>query len=239
MRPRLLSRFVLAFVACIGIVGIASDVFAQTNELNKTLVRKFPEDFCPLDTQLIGSFTSGTGIIQLTFITGLGGGSARTSGTADAFSQILDDISIIEASEFAANQEPDQGGCYSDEDPESVPVFNGLLTGNPKVPFYDGFGPSTSECAWDETNGFSITDGALHYTGAGALATTSVISSGLTPGTTYVIHGRWSANDFPFATECTSTSLCLTIQVDSLPNGCGTLPVQTRTWGQIKAMYKN
>ncbi len=72
MRSKVLSRFLLMIVACASLCAVASDVFAQTQQLDKTLVRKFPEGFCPLDTNLIGSFVTNTGIIQLTFSVGLG-----------------------------------------------------------------------------------------------------------------------------------------------------------------------
>lgn len=240
MRPHLLSRFLLAAVAGISITTAAGDGFAQTQQLDKTLVRKFPEGFCPLDTQLIGSFVTNTGIIQLTFVSGLGGSSSATvNGAAATFSQVLDDISIIEAAEFSANSvEDDVTFCYFDGPPYAL-VYQGSVTGNPKVPFYDGLGPSTSPCPWDETNGFTISNGGLEYSGAGDLASTSVVISGLTPGTLYVIHGRWKANGFPFATSCSPTSLCLTVQVDDLTSGCSPLPVQSTTWGRVKSLYTN
>ncbi len=238
MRPKMLSRFLTLVVACASLGATASDVFAQTQQLDRTLVRKFPEGFCPLDTQLIGTFHSDTGIIQLTFISGLGGGTVA-NGTADTFLQILDDISIIEAAEFAANSIPDEVTfCYFDSDPH-VPVYTGVLTGNPKVPFFDGLNPSTSPCPWDESNGFTITANGLEYTGGGDIATTSVVISGLVPGTEYIIHGRWKANGFAFATDCSPTSLCLTVQVDDLESGCGTLSTETKTWGAVKSLYKN
>ena len=77
------------------------------------------------------------------------------------------------------------------------------------------------------------------FTGATDAGSTSVIISGLTPGTPYVIHGNWSAIGFPFATDCTSSSLCMTVTVDDLQAGCGALPVETKTWGGVKSLYKN
>jgi hypothetical protein len=237
MRSKVLSRFLLIVVACASLCAVASDVFAQTQQLDKTLVRKFPEGFCPLDTQQIGSFTSNTGIIQLTFITGLGASGLKSGDVTVGFGQILDDISIIEAADFAVNSVPDEVTfCYFDSDPH-VPVYNQPLP-NAHAPFYDSFGPSTSPCPWDETDGFAITGGELVYTGSGDVASTSVIISGLTPGTPYIIHGRWKAVGFPFATACDASSLCMTVQVDDLQAGCGPLPVETKTWGGVKSLYK-
>jgi hypothetical protein len=240
MRPNLLTRFLLSVVACASVGAVTSDVFAQTQQLNKELVRKFPEGFCPLDTNLIGTFVTDTGIIQLTFVTGLGphGVDAKSGGIALDITQVLDDISIIEAAEFndPANQQEDPGNCYFDNDPP-IPVFTGDLLNNPAVPFYDALDPSTSPCPWDETNGFTITGGVLQVTGDPA--STSVVISGLTPGTAYIIHGRWSANGFPFATACDETSLCLQVTVDDLESGCGSLSTESKTWGAVKALYRN
>jgi hypothetical protein len=230
MSPRRLIRPLFAVAAFASLCAVSSEVMAQTQQLDKTLVRKFPEDFCPLDTQLIGSFVTNTGHIQLTF---------ATAGEASiAFNQILDDISIIEADEFAANS-VEHESCFFDGPPYAL-VYQGSLTGNPKVPFYDAFGPSTSTCPWDETDGATISDGALHFVGTGEDVSTSVVISGLTPGVNYVIHGNWSANDFnPFEPACTGAALCLQVTVDDLPNGCGPLPVESKTWGGVKALYKN
>ncbi|HXV13448.1 MAG TPA: hypothetical protein VEC56_04520 [Candidatus Krumholzibacteria bacterium] len=241
MHRRLLSRVLIAVAAFASIGASASEVLAQTQQLNKELVRKFPEGFCPLDTNFIGTFVSNTGIIQLTFVTGLGphGNGLKSGDVAVGFNQVLDDVAIIEAAEFAANSVENSNFCYSDGNP-FVPEYPvGLLAGNPKVPFFDLFNPVTSPCPWDETNGATINlvDGWIEFTGAGDVASTSVVISGLTPGTQYVIAGQWSAIEFPFATECTPTSLCLQITVDDLPNGCGPLPVETKTWGQVKALY--
>ncbi len=237
MRPRLLSRSLLAAFAC---VSIASDVYAQTQQLNKEVLRKFPELFCPLDTPLIGTFVTDTGTIQLTFVVGLGGSNLKSGGIeAAGFNQILDDISIIEAAEYANEANTDETTCYFDGPPFVRAFKTGSLPNNPKVPFYDLFDPSTSPCPWDETDGFTITDGALHFTGATDVGSTSVVISGLTPGTEYVIHGRWSAEGFPFALDCTDTAaLCMQITVDDLTSGCVN-PVENATWGAVKALYRN
>lgn len=237
MRPTI-TRFLLAAVACIGITGTASTVLAQTNQLDKTLVRKFPEGMCSLDSNLIGSFVTNTGIIQLSFITSLDDdGADAVAGVLSPYNHILDDISIIEESEFntPGNTVDDPGNCYFDG---LVQAYNGLVTGNPKVPFYDGFAPSTSPCPWDETQGVLIQNEHLEFIGnAGGFCQTSVVISGLTPGTPYIIHGRWSAVGFPFGTDCTVPALCMTITVDDVPNGCGTLTTESKTWGAVKALY--
>lgn len=228
MRPRLLSRFFIATLACASIGATASDVFAQTQQLVKEVVRKFPEGQCPLDTNFIGSFVTDTGIIQLTFVSG-----------PEDFGQAFDDISIIEAADFddPDHQDPDPGNCYFDSDPP-VPVYNQPLP-NANAPFYDPFDGVLSPCAWDETDGFTVTGGVLQFTGAG-IASTSVVISGLEIGTEYVIHGRWSAEGFPFALDCTVTgALCLTITVDDLEEDCGPLPAENKTWGAVKALYQD
>ncbi len=231
MRPRLLPCLLFTIVA----VSAASDVVAQTQQLVKEVVRKFPEGSCPLDTDLIGTFVTDTGIIQLTFAVGLGSLPDVKSGViAVGFSQVLDDISIIEAAEFEAHQQDDPGNCYFDSDPP-VPVYTGS-----SHTFLESFDPPTSPCPWDETDGFTISDGAIRFTGATDFGSTSVIISGLTPGTQYVIHGSWFAEGFPFALDCTDpASLCMQITVDDLPNGCGPLPAENKTWGGVKALYQD
>lgn len=241
MRLNMLSRILSIAVACAAIGATASDVFAQTQQLNKELVRKFPEGDCPLDTPLIGTFVSNTGIIQLTFRVGLGNhGQDVKSGTIETgFNQVLDEISIIEAADFAVNSEPDDiTNCYFDSDPH-VPVYTRTIP-NPAVPFHDSF-DAPGPCPWDETDGFTISAGGLHFTGTTDFGSTSVVISGLTPGTQYVLHGRWTAFGFPFATDCAINpdALCMQITIDDLQAGCGPLPVQSTTWGAVKALYKN
>ena len=240
MRSRVLSRFLLVVVACASLCAAASDVFAQTQQLNKELVRKFPEGQCPLDTNFIGTFVTNTGIIQLTFVTGLGPHSAKPGEVMDAFNQVLDDVAIIEAGEFSANSVENTHFCYSDGNP-AVPEYPvGLMASNPKVPFFELFNPTTSPCPWDETNGATINgvEGWIEFSGTGDVVSTSVVISGLTPGTQYVIAGQWWAFGFPFATDCTPTSLCLNVTVDDLQAGCGPLPAETKTWGGVKSLYK-
>jgi len=236
MRFDRISRLLLAAGACAFVITAAGEVCAQTQELNKTLERKFPEDFCPLDSNLLGTFTTSTGIIQLTFATR----DEDNDPATVAFNQILDDISIIETAEFAANSVENDNGCYFDGPPFAL-EYTGSLTNNPKVPFYEPFSPVASPCAWDETDGAAIQNGELHFVGGSAdgISTTSVIISGLTPGTEYVIHGRWSANGFLLPDACGADQACLEITVDSLDEGCVTLPVQSTTWGAVKALYQN
>jgi hypothetical protein len=236
MRFDRISRLLLAAGACAFVITAASEVCAQTQQLNKTLERKFPEGDCPLDTSLLGTFITNTGIIQLTFATR----DEDNDPATVAFNQILDDISIIESAEFFANSIEDPDNCYFDGPPYAL-EYQGSLDNNPKVPFHDGFGPSTSPCAWDETDGAAIQNGVLQFVGGSGdgVSTTSVIISGLTPGTQYVIHGRWSAEGFLLPDACGADQACLEVTVDDLEEGCVTLPVQSTTWGKVKALYKN
>lgn len=226
MRLILLTRFLLAVVACV-ILGAANDAFAQTQQLNKTLERKFPEGFCPIDSNFLGSFVTDTGIIQLTFVT-------RADFGTETFGQRLDDVSIIEAAEFAANSVEDDN-CYFDG-PPYIAVYTKPLVVGPKIPFYEPFDPLASECAWDETDGATILGGEILFTGTGAVST-SVIISGLTPGTPYVLYGNWSAFNFLLPDACLPPALCMEVTVDDLQAGCGPLPAETKTWGGVKALY--
>jgi len=237
-----LSRFLLIVVACASLGAAASDAFAQTQQLDKTLVRKFPEGFCPLDTPQIGTFVTNTGIIQLTISVGLGGQAAKSNGAEIGFSQVLDDISIIEAAAYADDNNTDETNCYFDGPPFVRAFKTNLLLNNPKVPFYESFGPTSSPCPWDETDGATINTalGQLEFGGSGDVASTSVVISGLTPGTQYVVHGRWSAIGFPFALDCSdSEALCMHVTVDDLQAGCVPLPVEKKTWGAVKSLYRN
>jgi hypothetical protein len=240
MRPRLLTCFLFAVIAIALVATTTSDVFAQTQQLNKTLERKFPVGQCPLDTNFLGTFVTNTGIIQLTFLTrgDDDAGDAKSGDVAVAFDQVIDDVSIIEASEFAANSVEDDN-CYFDG-PPFLAVFTGALLNNPKVPFYDALDPSTSPCPWDETDGVVIDTGALRFTGDGGgdgILTTSVIISGLTPGTPYVLHGSWLAFNFNLPNDCVPPAACLDVTIDDVPNSCGTLSTETKTWGAVKALY--
>lgn len=229
MRSTRLSHFLLTVAACALVGAAANNAFAQTQQLNKTLERKFPEGFCPIDANFLGSFHSDTGIIQLTFVT-------RADFGTETFGQRLDDVSIIEAADFAANSVEDDN-CYFDG-PPYVAVYTGSLSGNPKVPFYEPFDPLASECAWDETDGATILGGEILFTGTGDVST-SVVISGLTPGTPYVLYGNWSAFNFLLPDACLPPALCMQVTVDDLQAGCGPLPADTKTWGAVKSLYKN
>jgi hypothetical protein len=240
MRPRLLSRLSLV-VAVFALVGtLATDVFPQTEErLVKKLERKFPEGYCPMDTEFLGSFTSETGHIQLSFETTNG---FDDNGTFIFYQQQLDNVAIVEAAEFAANSAENSAFCYFDG-PPFVHVFTGALINNPKVPFYDSFNPSTSECAWDITNGATIDEGdgnlklGLIADGLANIGT-SVVISGLTPGIPYVICADWQAFSFLLPGDCSPSQICLDVKVTDVPNGCGPLPAQESTWGGVKSLYK-
>jgi len=240
MRPTL-SRILSIFAIITAIAAGASDVFAQTLQLNKTLERKFPEDYCPLDTNFLGTFVTDTGIIRLTFKTRDDDGTNLKGGIVTvAFNQKLDDISIIEAAEFAANSVENSAGCYFDG-PPFAPVYTGSLVNNPKVPFYEPFSPVASPCPWDLSDGAAIQNGELIFTGGSVdgFSTTSVVISGLTPGTAYVLHGNWSANNFLLPDQCGPEQACLEVTVEDLEEGCTTLPVRETTWGAVKALYQN
>jgi hypothetical protein len=242
----ILSRVVLLVAAC-AFVGVgASDVLAQTQQLNRTLERKFPEGECPFDTPFLGTFVTDTGFIKLTIVTTLdtgGGGGVQVVG----FNQYVDDIAIIEAAEFAAHNDENNDGCYFDG-PPFVPIYTGNLTGNAAVPFYEPFLPLSSPCPWDLTHGAAITaagqdgDIVLEFVGPGdasGTVSTSVIISGLTIGTPYVLHGNWSADGFQLPDACEPGTLCVQVTIDDVPEGCTPLPVRETTWGKVKSLYRN
>jgi hypothetical protein len=240
MRLNLLSRFVLAATLFIIAGSATSDVFAQTNQLDKNLARKFPSSFCPLPTVILGTFVTFTGHIKLTFVTPNG---YDLQGNFIHHQQKLDNVSIMEESWFVAKAVPNDQFCYSDDEwgiVGTVPAAD--LIGKPEVPFFDQFDPSGSECPWDETDGATITGGVIEL---GSFAdgirdiSTSVVISGLTPNVPYVIHGDWSADEFNIGTTCTGAEICMQVTVDDLPQGCVVVPAKTSTWGRVKALFGN
>lgn len=237
MRPSLLSRFLFA-IAIIAFASATTEVFAQTQQLNKTLERRFPEGTCPIETEFLGTFVSATGHIQLTF--------ATTNGFFDGpdfvfYDQLIARLVILEASVFESNKALSDEFCYFDGEVfELPPTFDPSTAAG--VVFFDDFNPSTSECAWDLSDGASITDGSLHLgaEGLGAVpVTTSVVISGLTPNLSYVIAGDWQAFRFQLPDDCSPSQICFDVTVDDLETGCGPLPTQQSTWGAVKALYQN
>jgi hypothetical protein len=236
MRPRMLMPLFLFVAACV-LVG-ASAVDTRANGLEKNLERKFPSDWCPIPTVFLGSFTTDTGNIKLTF--------ATNNGYDDGFGfvpfqQKLDNVSIVEESYFALKSTP-HPSCYFDETVNQMAPTD--LIGKPEVPFYEQFTPLSSECPWDETNGATInaTDGWIELGNFGlgiAPVSTNVVITGLTPGTSYVIHGDWFAQDFSLPSNCTGSQICVKVTVEDLSTGCVPLPTKGSTWGAIKALYKN
>jgi hypothetical protein len=204
--------------------------------LKKVQERKFPSQWCPLNTGFLGSFTSETGHIKITFITING----YDDGSSFAFfNNRLDDVVVMEASEFVPPNTRDSD-CYSDEIvPELDPSYP--LVSNPAVPFYEPFDPPMSPCSWDESSGATIndTDGWIELGSAGlgeVFVETSVIISGLTIDVPYVIWGQWHAIDFFDDPACTPGALCMEITVDDLAQGC-LVPTEDTTWGGIKSLY--
>jgi hypothetical protein len=238
MRSRVLLRSFL-FVAACAFVGTLANDAASEELLVKKLERKFPEGYCPVDTEFLGSFVSATGHIQLSFVTTNGFDDA---GTFVFHQQQLDNVVIIEASEFELHKVLHEN-CYFDG------FINGLdpaypPAGKPGVVFFDSFNPSTSECAWDVTNGATIDEGEgklkLGLIADGlANISTNVVISGLTPGTPYVICADWQAFAFLLPGDCSPSQICLDVTVSELTSGCGPLPAQESTWGGVKSLYKN
>ena len=235
MRPSVLLRLPLFVVAC-ALVG-ASAGGALATGLEKNLERKFPSEWCPIPTVFLGSFVTDTGNIRLTFTT--------NNGYDDGFGfvpfqQKLDNVSIVEESYFALKATP-HPSCYFDETVNQMASSD--LIGKPEAPFYEQFSPLSSECPWDETNGATINASAgwieLGNFGLGiAPVSTSVVIGGLTPGTSYVIHGDWFAVDFSLPSNCTGSQICVQVKVEDLATGCVPLPTKGSTWGAVKALYK-
>ena len=239
--PRAWLSRCLVVVAALVIVGMtASGARAQTQQLNKTLERKFPSEYCPLPTPAIGNFVTDTGSIRLTF--------SANNGYDDGFGfqffeQKLDEVTIIEAAEFAAHASEDNNErfCYTTGIvPEIDPGYD--RTNNPAVPFFEPFSPPSSTCPWDVSHGAAINPAGFLELGSAGLGettvSTSVVISGLTPGVVYTIYGEWSASNFIDFSNCDPGSICMTIIVDDLPNGCS-VKTQESTWGAVKALYKN
>jgi hypothetical protein len=238
MRPRLLLRLFL-FVALCAFVGTLANDAASEELLVKKLERKFPEGYCPIDTELLGSFVPTTSHIQLSFETTNGYDDA---GTFVFYQQQLDNVVIIEAAEFELHKVL-HDNCYFDGSINGLdPAYS--PAGKPGVVFFDSFNPSTSECAWDVTNGATIDEGdgnlKLGLIADGVVNIgTSVVISGLTPGTAYVICADWQAFSFLLPGDCSPSQICFDVKVDGLPNGCGPLPAEESTWGGVKSLYKN
>jgi hypothetical protein len=224
-------RLVFAIVA-LALVPVP----ASAQKLQKTLERKFPTEWCPLDTPFMGTFQSETGIVRLTFTTNNG----SDTGFFSFFEQKLDDVMIVLASEFAANS-ADHPFCYLDN---IVPVYTGdVQQGAPTVPLFDTFTPSGSPCPWDELHGATINaaDGWIELGSFGlgeATITTSVLVSGLTPNVDYVIHGNWFATSFLDDPLCVPGSVCMEVRVDDVADGCQPLSTRESTWGAVKALYR-
>lgn len=238
MSPRLLTRLLFVVLACALIGATAGDVLAQTQQLNKTLERRFPSSFCPLPTVVLGTFVTDTGHIKLTFVTQ--NGYEGDLGFVH-HQQKLDNVSIIESSWFNSEAVLNDNFCYSDAEWGIVGTMAPEdLIGRPEVPYYDTFQPSPGPCAWDETDGATVTGGVIELGSFGLGLTdvsTSVVISGLTPGVPYVIHGDWSADEFNILLNCTGNAICMQVTVDDLPSGCGPLPVRSTTWGAVKSLY--
>lgn len=233
--PQLLSRRAGAWMTVAVLAAVLVPAAVSAQQLQKTVERRFPTEWCPLDTPFMGTFQSNTGIIRLTFTTTNG----NDNGFFSFFEQKLDDVMIVQSSEFSAHSAP-HSFCYLDN---IVPVYNGNTgQGAPVVPLYDSFTPSGSECPWDVSNGASIntTDGWLEMGTSGlgeASVSTSVVVSGLTPGVDYVIHGNWFATSFLDDPGCVPGSVCLEVRVDDLSSGCS-LPAKQSTWGAVKSLYR-
>jgi hypothetical protein len=231
MRPKLLSRLILIVAACALPSAVASDALAQTQQLNKTLERKFPEGYCPLPTEFMGTFISATGIIRLTFSTENGYDEGLDF---HFYQQQLDNIVVLEASVFEANK-VEHPNCFFDGSINGLsPSVNGSTPG---VVFFDTFNPNTSPCAWDETDGATIDAGEgkmlLGTIGLGAVP----VSTSLTPNVPYVIAGDWQAFEFLLPDDCGPSEICVQVTVDDLTSGCLPLPVRSTTWGAVKSLY--
>lgn len=234
MRFKLL-RLSLLLAACAAMGTIANSAFA--NGLSKDLERKFPSEWCPVPTAFLGTFTTDSGIIKLTFST--------TNGFDDVFGftpfqQKLDNVSIVEDAYFTLKSTP-HPSCYFDGTVNQMAPAD--LIGKPQVPYYEQFTPSSGKCPWDETHGASINAGSgwIELGGASgpvAPVSTSVVISGLTPGTLYVIHGDWFAVDFSLPSNCTGANVCMHVTVEDLQQGCLPLPTEGSTWGSIKSLYR-
>jgi hypothetical protein len=235
--PQLSRRLGLAAAAIVMAVSLVpADTLAQTLQIR--LERKFPSNWCPLDTPFIGTFQSATGTIKLTFTTinGYDDGQFFTF-----FDNRLDEVTIVQAAEFAAAQQP-HDFCYLDN---IVPVYTGDTgQGAPVVPLYEPFSPPGSQCPWDESDGASLAPGsyiALGDAGLGEVeVSTSVVVTGLTPGVDYVIHGLWHADGFLDDPLCVPGSVCMEVRVDDLTQtGCQPpLATEESTWGRVKALYR-
>lgn len=229
-------RYAAFLAACAAIVTITNSAFASG--LTKTLERKFPSEWCPVPTAFLGSFTTATGIIKLTFST--------TNGYEDTFGftpfqQKLDNVSIVEETYFNLKSTP-HPSCYFDGTVNQMASAD--LIGHAEVPFYEQFTPSSGKCPWDESHGASINPGSGWIelggvsTGPVAPVSTSIVISGLTPATAYVISGDWFAVDFSLPASCTGANICMNVTVEDVQQGCLPLPVDSSTWGAIKALYR-
>ena len=226
------------FVTILALTTTALFQGALASRLEKTQERKFPHEWCPLDTGFLGSFTSETGCIVLTFITTNAFVDSLSNETF--FDNRLDNVVIMEESEFQSPNIRDSN-CYSDHTvPELDPSYP--LTSNPAVPFYEPFDPLLSPNPWDESQGATINavDGWIEMGDAlsgEVVVQTSVVISGLTPNLPYVIHGIWHCNPLTEDPGCANGSACLEVIVDDLNASCNPLPVEETTWGTIKSLY--
>jgi hypothetical protein len=233
LRPAVLFVAILAFTSTALLQG------ALAARLQKKQERKFPHEWCPLDTEFLGNFTSETGCIVLTFITTNAFVDSLSNETF--FDNRLDNVVVMEASEFQPPNIRDSN-CYSDHTvPELDPSYP--LLSNPAVVFYEPFNPLLSVNPWDESQGATINavDGWIEMGNAmlgEVVVQTSVVISGLTPDLPYVIHGNWHCNPLSEEPGCVNGSACLDVIVDDLDASCNPLPVEQTTWGTIKSLYQ-
>jgi hypothetical protein len=231
---------VMLFITIVALTTTALVDSATAARLQKKQERKFPSEWCPIDTNFLGSFTSETGCIVVTFIA-INGWVAPPDNFF-FFDNRLDNVVVIEASEFQPPNTRDSG-CYNNNIvPELDPSYP--LLSNPAVPFYEPFNPLLSPNPWDETQGATINavDGWIELGNASlgdGFVQTSVVISGLTPNVPYVIHGLWHCNPLSDAPGCTGGSACLEVIVDDLDASCNPVPVEETTWGTIKSLYSN
>jgi hypothetical protein len=230
---RLLNTCLVGLAAAFIVLGAAADAAAFT----KTLDRRFPTNYCPIDNDTFDlTFTATTDRVKIKIQ------GNNFSGLGNWLEQRLDNMVIVPKSVFDAHRflTPTFSACYQPPGPANYPGYNFSAAGTPEN-FLDLF--DINAAAWDLTNYGWFDDTSLNASAprdpvfgvdstGGALAlgrqedgpvtvSTDFTVTGLTPGTLYVLTGWWSTQDLNTLTFDFNTSPCVDLDGDGVTDCAG------------------
>jgi hypothetical protein len=230
---RLLHTGLIALAAGFIVLGAAADAAAFT----KTLDRRFPSSYCPIDNDSFDlTFTAITDRIKIKI------SGNNLNGSGSWLEQRLDNMVIVPKSVFDAHRlvTPGFSFCYQDPGPANYPGYDFSAAGTPES-FLDLF--DSNAAAWDLTNYGWYDDTSFNASAprdpavgadrnGGALAlgrqedgfvtvSTDFTVTGLTPGTLYVVTGWWSTEDLNTLTFDFNLSPCVDLDADGTTDCAG------------------